>query len=1126
MHESTGRRYACALETDGTFTIDNYSRYPVFSSFLPGIADVWGIPLWVFYCNRGQGIACFGTDTKDRSILEFQSASRAYQTVPVTGFRTFLKLDGGDCAEPFARPAAAQGQTVLQCMDIRAHALALSEDNRETGIRTDISYFTLPNADIGALVRVVTLTNTSDRCREIELLDGLPAVTNAGVDNFMLKNMPYLAEAWSDVEGVETHAPLYKIRIATDDTPEVRIVREGNFYVSKAFGADGLAPVVVDSRLVFGSDEAFLSPEAFFEADALAVPESQCARKGIPCAFAHYRVTLAPSESFRFASFAGRVRDRAQLDAFLANLDDVAAYVSAKETENRRVIARIQDDVLTVSADKRFDGYTRQNYLDNVLRGGLPCQVGPKGQEALFYLFSRKHGDMERDYNWFRTAPTRFSQGNGNYRDVNQNRRNDVLIHPFVEDAAIRTFVNLLQLDGNNPLDVQGARFFIGDAVACDAFLSRVAPDAPEAVRAALHGGFTPGELLEAVESTQIVLRVPSEAFVAEAVALSERFESARHGEGYWTDHWTYNTDLIERFLAVYPERGLALYFGDRSYTFQDTFCFVTPRSGKHVLTPLGVRQYGAVSEDKARHRMLEARTRQPYAVRTRYGEGEVYRTTLFAKLAVLVLNKAAALDPSGVGIEMESNKPNWYDALNALPGLFGSSSNETAELVRLMDMLRETLSWPGSPDAISLPVEAAEFLSALSEAFDIREPFSQWEARCAARDAYRARIAAGVDGAETDLATAGLRAFFDQVAGMIAENRGKGIDPDTGLPCTYFIHEATQWTETGETRDGQPLVRVTAFRMRPLPLFLEGVVHAMRCEPNPEAVLAMHRAVLESPLYDHKLHMFKVNAPLDGEGFEIGRCRVFPSGWLENESIWLHMSYKYLLELARKGLFEAFHEAAGTSLVCNLDPHVYGRSILENASFICSSAFYDESRHGRGYYARLSGSTAEFVHMWLLMVIGGRPFRLRAPASADAGSGQPKTPAAVDALATVSHADAPECGSGLELVFEPAIPGTMFTRAAERTSYLGEDGMSTALDVPENAFAFRFLGRIPVVYLNPRRLDTWTPEARITRIRLLDRDGALLHDVDGNRISHGWAERIRARDAMIGRVEASIGDV
>ena len=39
-----------------TFVIDDYDRKPAFSSFLPGLAGVKGIPLWTFYTNRGQGM--------------------------------------------------------------------------------------------------------------------------------------------------------------------------------------------------------------------------------------------------------------------------------------------------------------------------------------------------------------------------------------------------------------------------------------------------------------------------------------------------------------------------------------------------------------------------------------------------------------------------------------------------------------------------------------------------------------------------------------------------------------------------------------------------------------------------------------------------------------------------------------------------------------------------------------------------------------------------------------------------------------------------------------------------------------------------------------------------------------
>jgi hypothetical protein len=138
-----------------------------------------------------------------------------------------------------------------------------------------------------------------------------------------------------------------------------------------------------------------------------------------------------------------------------------------------------------------------------------------------------------------------------------------------------------------------------------------------------------------------------------------------------------------------------------------------------------------------------------------------------------------------------------------------------------------------------------------------------------------------------------------------------------------------------------------------------------------------MVQKVKESGLYDGQLRMYKVNESLAGLTFEAGRCKAFTPGWLENESVWLHMEYKYLLELLRSGLYGEFEEAMDTALVPFMDPAVYGRSPYENVSFIASSANPTPASHGRGFVARLSGSTAEFLSMWQEMMFGPNPFRM-----------------------------------------------------------------------------------------------------------------------------------------------------
>jgi hypothetical protein len=89
-------------------------------------------------------------------------------------------------------------------------------------------------------------------------------------------------------------------------------------------------------------------------------------------------------------------------------------------------------------------------------------------------------------------------------------------------------------------------------------------------------------------------------------------------------------------------------------------------------------------------------------------------------------------------------------------------------------------------------------------------------------------------------------------------------------------------------------------------------------------------------------------------------------------------MEYKYLLELLKTGLYEEFITDSHKALIPFLDPSVYGRSIYENSSFIASSQNPNEKYHGKGFVARLSGSTVEFIHMWKIMMFGKNPFNLK----------------------------------------------------------------------------------------------------------------------------------------------------
>jgi hypothetical protein len=82
-------------------------------------------------------------------------------------------------------------------------------------------------------------------------------------------------------------------------------------------------------------------------------------------------------------------------------------------------------------------------------------------------------------------------------------------------------------------------------------------------------------------------------------------------------------------------------------------------------------------------------------------------------------------------------------------------------------------------------------------------------------------------------------------------------------------------------------------------------------------------------------------------------------------------MEYKYLLQIRRSGLYEEFLEDSRCALIPFQDPERYSRSPLENSSFLVGSAHPDESIHGAGFVARLSGATAEFLGIRSAMITG-----------------------------------------------------------------------------------------------------------------------------------------------------------
>ncbi|MFH2203967.1 MAG: hypothetical protein ABIJ96_12680 [Elusimicrobiota bacterium] len=1053
-------RYRLEPETS-SFIIENYNWGESFSNFFPGIAGKWGIPLWCYYINRGQAVASMGVGNKDGQILEFYSFNKAVMRVAREGFRTFIRADGGPVYEPFRK---TRQRGVRQLMRISPAELMIRETNDRLGLEIEVRYFPLPNLPIAALARDVRIRNLRRKSRRLEWIDGAPRILPFGLNQGSIKFTSRHIEAMMGVDMFHGF-PVFRLKQTAADTERIDKITDGHFYAPLGSARD--RGIVVDPAVLFGETLNFDHPWSFEEEGARGVlARTQIRENKTPAAFAVRSERLAGREETRQVSFLGHVRRDEDLLPFLTALKR-KSFISRKRRENTRIAGAVAHHCFTASAAPAFDAYCGQDFLDNVIRGGMPLMFDTAAGPSAFYLYSRQNGGLERDYHQFVLDATYLSQGNGHYRSVLQNRRTDTWFFPQVEDANIRTFMNLIQLDGYNPLEVRCAAYRVADEKGMRLWLRRRVRSrrTREAMQELIRRPFSPGEFLRRLEHSgggawNARSGARRERIIREALTFCVEDELGGLHEGFWVDHWHYNFDLLENYLMVYPDRLRRLLLERRDYTFFDDPDIILPRAKKSVDAGGRIRSYGAVVRDPDKQKMIAARISLPYTVRTRGGRGRIYRTHLLAKLLCIVVNRLATLDASGTGVEKEAGKPGWNDSMNGLPGLFGSGLSEAMELRRAVRFLHDAISDPKLADGgrVTLYGELASFIRALRKIMRRRTAsrakiadFRYWDESNSLKERYRERTKFGVTGSETKISPAELKGFLADAQELLdtlcrGPRRRRFLNRD-GVPYTYFVNKVTRHRLTGgRSHLDLPLVEPRAFRQRPVRLFLEGPVHWMKARRSDAK--AVYSAVRRSGIYDRKLKMYKSCEDMRGESHELGRAvGAYPRGWIENESVYLHMEYKYLLEILRAGLCREFWSDAKTCLIPFMDPAVYKRSTLEGASFLVSSAYVDPRLHGRAFQPRLSGLTCEFLHMWILAVAGERPFR----------TGE---------------------DGGLELAFEPRLPDWLFTKEASTRPYTDPQDGWTELAVPKNAFAFKFLGHTAIVYHNEKRRSTYGPRA------------------------------------------------
>lgn len=1061
------------LTQEGSFVIKNYNQTNPFSNFLPGIAGTWGVPMWVFYVNRAQGVISFGIKDKDHAITEFFPANKAYALAGQVGFRTFLKINNKVNYEPFR---VVSGHQRKEEMKIRSAAFEIKKNNPHLGLELAVRYFTLPNCPVGGLVRVLSIKNISDKDMDLEVIDGLARIIPFGSSHLFLTDLTRTLEAWMRTS-VEENVSIFRLIVDPKDASQTKYVEGANFnYAFYEENGKKIYPYpIVDPEAIFAHDTSFSTPVRFFE-ENFKTPVDQIYCGKTPCSLSHFSWKLAAGQERSFYSIFGATFKMELIKKFTPQVS--AAFLREKEKENETIIEDIKNNATCVSSRGEFNHYIKATYLDNVLRGGFPYAAAKDKDgdcadgQGIYYIFSRKHGDLERDYNKFKLLPSYFSEGEANYRDINQNRRIDLFFNPRIGRKNIVYFLNFIKINGYNPLVVKGEKLFFS-AKDASAVLKRFGLGNKRLLHL-MTDGFYLGDFFKVLKEEGAIPDAKEE-LAHTLVELSKKEPEASHGEGYWIDHWFYNLDLIETYLRFYPDQLRELFL-TKEYFFWDDEYRVKERKYRYYLKDDKVHQWHSVEEVFSKKEDIARRAR--FANFLHDTKGSFYKTHLIEKLLVILLNKVTTLDPDGLGIEMEADKPGWCDALNGLPALFGSSLCETLELKRLCGLLQGTLQSLISQRVTTVTVSAdvSAFLKRVDALLDTcaaakssESDHLWWDKANSIKEAFRKKTFAAISSEQKKVTLSSLVELCQKIIAKLDVAASRAKDCESGVYFTYFSYEVKKYKLVGKT------IAPTQFTRRALPLYLEGPMHALRVFHDKD----IYQSVRKSNLFDTELGMYRLNASLQTEPLEIGRGRIFVPGWLENESIWLHMDYKYLLEVLRTGLYEEFFRDFAKCCVCYFDPQTYGRNILENSSFVVSSAHPDKNLWGKGFVARLSGATVELLDIWTHLCMGSAPFSVN------------------------------EKG-GLCIKFRPILKAAMFTTKPEKAVFNGK-----TIEIEKDCFAFVLFSSVLVVYHNPMRKDTFSPKCDIEKTSVTSQGktvscaGGSINSNLSQAVRSGQAERV-----------------
>ncbi len=677
------------MQANGSFTtIDGMSYYrisdsqtlPPFFIQVPSSSNIW-----IFMSSKG-GITA-GRQNAGGNIFPYETDDRLHQAYD-TGSRTLVKCDG-KLWQPFeANGTNKYAITQNIYKSYYGNSVMMEEVNHDLNLTFSYKY---ECSEAYGIVKTSKFTNLGNTDREIEVLDGLMNILPYGVNENLQSTSSNLVDAYKAAELCDNSLAVYSLTTVINDTPNpIEVMRANIAYTTLPDAQVYLNPDIV---------------EAFKQGCVAGTEKESYGKKS--AYFVTFAKTLKDIFSYSVVLDNGYDHSKlAEVTNFIKQGDFSPIFADIKAGTDTLIEIVKNADGIQQSGDPTACAHHYLNTLYNVMRGGTfekiydfdyddflkfvttrntaalknttllqeikdcatvhQLKEVAKADDTLYRLaleymplsFSRRHGDPSRPWNRFNIAlkdenGEKISNYEGNWRDIYQNWEALGLSYPCYYENMVSKFVNASTADGFNPYRINAAG---------------IDWEKPE----------------------------PENPF---------------GGYGYWGDHQIiYLLRLLKGLQAHFPQK-LEEMLRQEIFSYANVPYIIAPY--QEILK----NSKDTITFDFEKDATIDALTKEMGTdARLILSNGQVYTASLTEKLLVPVLSKMSNLLVGG-GIWMNTQRPEWNDANNAIVGI-GLSMVTVYHVKAYLEFLKATFASQEKDFAISHEVATwlQETLSALQQ--------------------------------------------------------------------------------------------------------------------------------------------------------------------------------------------------------------------------------------------------------------------------------------------------------------------------------------------------------------------------------------------------------------------------